>query len=301
MRIIANAGLLAALLVAGGCPTDADEIPGPPEFEDDDVGDDDALADDDVGDDDLADDDSSDDDSSDDDSGDDDSSDDDVAGPPPGHCWTVAPTGGQLAVIDVDIPGGTWSEVGRWGQWVEFAFHTDGIALLDGSIHACGYDGNGFSWFELDMVAGTSAYGPSCDSDSIGATSSQLVVLRSMSQFELYDSYADLLAGNAAAVYQPDIHASRVTATDTHFYAAWHSTEEIDVYDAATGAYSHTIPLQDWDTWVWGMSVVGDSLYVMNHEHFAQYDVHTGALLADTVFGDINGDYMHPPSGLWCN
>ncbi len=288
---------LFAVALLAGCVTYIDQFPDPDEPSDD-VG---------VADDDADDDDASDDDSGDDDSGDDDSGDDDTSGPPPGRCWSVAPAGDQLAVLDIDIPGGTWSEVGRYGAGVGSSFQTNGIGVLDGAIYAIASNGNHSAWFELDLAADTATWGPPYPlaPQSVSANSTHLVSLTMDGQLRFFDSYADVVAASPAATLPAEAGGSRIGVSETEAFTAWHTTATVEVFDLGTGAFLRSISLEDWDAWIWGVSDCGGVLSLMSTDwgegvRYARFDDVTGALLDDVTFQDFDAHYTGSPSGLWC-
>ena len=299
--------LLLALVLAVGCDTAPIDVEGPEP-------DDDATQDDDDNDDDVTphDDDTDDDDTADDDAGDDDTvaddddvGDDDTGVPPVQGCWTLSVTVGQLIVVEVDISAGTWSEVGRWGEWIDPSFHTAGFALLGDELVTAGNPGEGWRWMSVDLVQDTVTWGGNTDEMAVTSDGTDLIAMCEYDSFCRYPDFASLSAGSPSAVIPADIWATRLTTDGTSVYTAWHSTDTIDVYDLATGTHTSTIPLQDWDTWIWGMSVVGDDLYLMHRDNgfghrFARFDVATGTLLEEMYFGPFGPDHTHGPSGLWC-
>jgi len=253
-----------------------------------------------------ADEDFGDDDVGDDDVGDDDTGDDDVSEDP--WCWTVAPAGGQLAVLQMDAAAGTWFEYGRYGQGVNESFHTSGLARKDDTLVMAAYLGNNFQWAELDMAADVFTAGSGTDTVSTAMHGKNIATLCNEGLC-LYDDFAALDAGVPVDISPVEYYASRLGIHGDTLYTAWHSTAEIDVYDVITATYQHTLQLEDYDTWVRGISQVHDLLYVLDDgrgahadqgQRIAVFDASTGLLDHDMFFDVSPGGYSHVPTGLWC-
>ena len=54
-----------------------------------------------------------------------------------------------------------------------------------------------------------------------------------------------------------------MTVQGSTLYAAWHSTNEIDVFRLPSGTTAGTITLEDFDSWVYGLSVTSDDLLLL--------------------------------------
>jgi hypothetical protein len=298
-------GLLLALITSAclvGCiDVDDDEI------SDDDTGDDD-VGDDDSGDDDAGDDDTGDDDSGDDDTADDDTGDDDTLAPQPGHCWTLAPTGFQLAVIDIDLSGQSWTEYGRYGSWIDPGFRAWGMGLFGGRIYASVYrqyqDGEGVYWFELAPAADATTWGPMTSWFSgVTANSTHLVAFHDSDTVVLFPSFAAVVSNSYPVYVSGDFESMSLAASDTRLYIA--EPELIWVHDLASGDLLEMIVLEDWDDHIQGISVHDEVITISNggyggENRLASFDVHTGALLAELSFPEFDLLYTSSPTGLWC-
>lgn len=86
---------------------------------------------------------------------------------------------------------------------------------------------------------------------------------------------------------------SRFTVYDDTLYSAWHSTDEIDVNSLPYGADLGTIFLEDYDTWVNGMSVIDGELLVLSatwpEDRIAVFDMGGGLLWDVPVSTDLGG------------
>ena len=79
------------------------------------------------------------------------------------------------------------------------------------------------------------------------------------------------------------------------------------MHDVTTSAFIRAIPLQDFDTWVWGISVADGKLHIIDDGRGAYAYLGVRIAVFDPVSGTnlqnvfLNGlPYSHVPSGLWC-
>ena len=88
-----------------------------------------------------------------------------------------------------------------------------------------------------------------------------------------------------------------------------HSLSEIDRYSLLEGQDLDAVELEDWDGWVYGVSVVGDRISLLGDNRgeeregdvwisrFGTFDVVTGQLLENFYIDSLDGFEL---SGLWC-
>ncbi|MCB9745700.1 MAG: hypothetical protein H6740_24210 [Alphaproteobacteria bacterium] len=227
----------------------------------------------------------------------------------PIFCTLLAPRSGRLAVIDVEMATGSWQQVGAYNVGSTEAAHTNGLAKLGDVLVASVYT---VGLVEIDTALGTAnAYGGD-GPGSIASDGSALYTAYDSADLARYPDVAALAAGTPDLVLNRPFNASRYAAADGELFGAWHSTDEVDVVDSGTGAHLRTLSLEDWDTWVQGMSVVDDTLYLVDDERsdnysgrgvrIAAYDKQTGTLQANVFLPGVNSQagYSHKPSGLWC-
>ena len=97
-----------------------------------------------------------------------------------------------------------------------------------------------------------------------------------------YASFEDAVAGNALPL-DFAVNASRVNVRGDTVFAAWHSTDTIQQYGMPDGTEGALIHLQDYDTWVQGLSVTDDDLLVVSawwpEKRITVFDVRTGTAL----------------------
>ncbi len=78
-----------------------------------------------------------------------------------------------------------------------------------------------------------------------------------------------------------DVRDSRMTAHGDTLYTAWHSTEHISTVDALSGVSLGDVTLEDFDDWVYGMSLIDEDMLVMleRSDAIRVFDPTTGAAL----------------------
>ncbi len=165
--------------------------------------------------------------------------------------------------------------------YVDFT-STNGIAIVGDDAYFC--DNN--MVYRVSLLDGSteefyfgSTYGVSCD--SIAAWDGDLVIMPGASdpfymyKLLVYSSFIDIVAQNP--VYLNFLtEATRLTINDQTMYTAWHSTDEVDVYPLPSGAPHTVVPLQYYDTWIWGMSVTDDDLLVITGNSGNLHVFHAG-------------------------
>jgi hypothetical protein len=108
----------------------------------------------------------------------------------------------------------------------------------------------------------------------------------------VYTTFADLLADEGAQ-YSFPTPGSRMTAYGGDIYQAWHSTDEIDRFSFPDAMSTSTIALEDYDTWVNGLSVTDTGLLVLNahwpEDRIAVFEVATGIALWNVYPTDSGG------------
>ena len=230
----------------------------------------------------------------------------------PVRCWTVAPADDQLALIEVDMETGRWREVGRYGAGFDSSFHTPCLAYFADALVTSGRAGGGDEFVKIDLSTGETRRGgafrpPQC----VGVHGDELVLFcPDLEGLCFYDDFDAMITGVPSRRVGGPFHASRFTVHRNEIFLAWHSTDVVDVFDADTGAWLRTIELEGFDTWVWGMSVAGGRLHLIDlgggvpgdsGQRIVIFDTDTGARL-----GEVLLPYFEPfphtahLSGLWC-
>jgi hypothetical protein len=218
-------------------------------------------------------------------------------------CWLVAPRDGMLAVIQVDMDTGYWFERDAFGTGINESFDTGGLARVGNTLVMAGYTGNEFSWVEADMDAKQVTIGNDAGHVvSVATDGTRILSFCGEHGLSLctYTNFAALNSGNPSGVLENVVGVTRIGATSDRIYGAWHSTDSIKVFDSADGTLLNTVVLEGWDDWIWGISVVGNVLHIVNSNGLvARFDKDTGAFL-DSVQVDLPYPYPSAGHGLWC-
>lgn len=115
--------------------------------------------------------------------------------------------------------------------------------------------------------------------------------------------YPDLASATAGEPGDPlvggaSVHASRITISDDLVFAAWHSTDTVDVVALAMGTVMPSIVTEDRAGWVWGMAVVDDVLFIQSFSQIYAFDRATGDALGWKPLQGDDGGYWF--AGLLC-
>jgi hypothetical protein len=114
-----------------------------------------------------------------------------------------------------------------------------------------------------------------------------------MNKLFFFETFEDLAANNGTMISPVNYYASRMTVQGGVLYTAWHSTNEIDVFTPPWTAGHTTISLENYDTWVMGMSVTDDGLLVLNaswpENRVVVFDVATGEELWEVAVSGLRG------------
>lgn len=79
-----------------------------------------------------------------------------------------------------------------------------------------------------------------------------------------YPTWDDAVADTNGTTTPAVPYATRLGRGDAELLSAWHATDEVERWDPVTGTLIGTTHLQFFDTWVWGLSAVGERLFVVN-------------------------------------
>lgn len=226
-------------------------------------------------------------------------------------CWTVAPIDSkEFGLYTVDMATGEVTEDMRFAHTNSQSLHTQGLGYDGGDeLVMSAYNGNDSSWFLMDLATGdltteyTTGYASSVthNGDQFMSYSSASALFSVI----LYDDFAAIAADEPSEYLEDVGRGSRIGYADDKIYNAWHSTDTIEVY-SIDGEFVRTIELEKYNNWVWGVSIIGDKLHLIDDGRndygdkgvrLAQFDLETGDLLRH-VF--LKGDAFSRPSGLWC-
>ncbi len=225
----------------------------------------------------------------------------------PVRCWLVAPLDGQLALLEVDMDAGTWLEVGRYGEGFASSFRTAGLAYYRGALVMAGSDGSRSRWLEIDLRTGLARWGRETDLDAAAVYRDQLIAAcPEMTDLCFYGSFDELSRSLPSARRIGVTCFTRLGVWGDELYCAWHSTDSVEVYGLTTGDH-RTVGLEGYDTWVWGVSLAGGRLHLVDdgradpeiHDaRVVAFDPYTGERLNEVILEGFPGGVR--PSGLWC-
>ncbi len=204
----------------------------------------------------------------------------------------------------------TLADLGAFGA-VPSSFHTGGLAYDGGDrMVLAGYNGNEFEWFELDLPSQTMNRGGAYSAEynvSITSYDGRWLVADGERSL-LYDDFDALVAGVSSDHAASVGYVTRYQALGDQVYGAWHSTDEIVVRDLRSDADVDVIPLEGFDTWVWGLGVTDQFLHVIDdgrgahntdgvHE-ISRFDRATGERVSSVRLRRPGAAFF--PSGLYC-
>lgn len=228
------------------------------------------------------------------------------------QCWTVAPADNGLALIQLDMITGEWVEVGRYpsaDEPIPDSFHTYGMGLFDGSLIMAGYMGNEFQWVELDLKDGlVRVAGPTEYANSASSHKNKIITpCEDSSSVCYFDDFKSLTSDNPSEVVDVgDCELNSLAVSDDILYCAWHSLSEIDRFSLQLKKNLRAVGVENWDGWVYGISVVGKRIYLLGDDRengwpsrFGTFDAETGELI-DEFFINFRKDFSRNPTGLWC-
>ncbi len=233
--------------------------------------------------------------------------DDDTAGDddtdPVTSCLTMASDDGAIIVVEMDLVAKTFTEILRLDEAIAASSSQVGFARFGDTLVAPLQADYVHTWMEVDLVAGTSRTGGDTIDSTITTDGTHLVAFCNQREDVCrYASFDDLVARTAIGHIPFEAHGSRLAANEDRIFTAWHATDEVTVLDGADGAILDTLLLEDWDDWVQGMVVVGDSLYLLNSVVdpvlIGRFDLSTGARLETFEF-EIP-EFSERVQGLWC-
>ena len=103
-----------------------------------------------------------------------------------------------------------------------------------------------------------------------------------------YDTWAAVRA-DQPEIIRVNYHASRLGRQGGDILTAWHSTGELERFDADSGQFKGNVKLEDYDGWVHGLGGVGERIFVLHPgrvgvTEFDQYGVAEFDRAGNSVF-----------------
>lgn len=85
------------------------------------------------------------------------------------------------------------------------------------------------------------------------------------SWLESFDSFEDVQCADGEPAWErPTHHTTNAMAlTEELYIPAWHSADNLELYDRATGAYLRTLSMGGMDTYIYGLAVVDEEVLVI--------------------------------------
>lgn len=182
---------------------------------------------------------------------------------PATDAWTGAPwepvvctTTHGKDIVDVDMQTGEVSVVVTGA--VELDGH--GLARLDDAVVVCGASDPTRVDLATGVVSVVSAFGCGSAADMDG----ELWVLSMTGDTGLYRfaTWDDFAAGSASEILSSVSSGSRLGRGDSAFLTALHASHQLDLWLGSHAKYAGYVELEDFDTWVSGISAVGDRWFV---------------------------------------
>ena len=207
------------------------------------------------------------------------------------YCMTIIENG--LGLVGLD--SGT---VCQFGTEIEYltthGFGIESIAWLDGLLYVCGEGLGAHGLLRINPLDASWELAP-VYCEAVAAYNGGLVT-KDLDPFGLmfYPSFDHAMALDGESI-PGTFHASRMTVQGSTLYTAWHSTDEIDVFRLPSGGTVGTITLEDFDSWVFGISVTSDGLLLLLS---MSYDI---IIFDETTGSRINVvDELRAMKGLFC-
>jgi hypothetical protein len=208
------------------------------------------------------------------------------------YCFGSTQTGMYMIGADtgtscaIDVPG--------------FGVDTSSLAWIGDDVFACPRDGSGESWLTRASLLDGSLEPSEVPCEAVAAYHGALLLMPTPAHggaYLVYNSFADAIAGMQSRVIDVSPFASRMTVGDDVLYAAWHSTDRLEVWDLATESERDPIRLENHDGWVNGIAVVDNRLFLVSRlpdSVFIEFDATTGARVAEHALVSAS------PEGLAC-
>lgn len=140
-----------------------------------------------------------------------------------------------------------------------------------------------------------------CEAVTTGPDGSLLVLsVVGEDTLQAFASFEDVLNGQPAHTYKVANNNSRIAYHDGQLYSAWHSTSTVQVAPLDDLFVERSIPLADFDDWVWGLDATdaGDLIVATAWgEELRIFDAQTGAARASFAL-DFGLDAMS--AGISC-
>ena len=173
-------------------------------------------------------------------------------------CYTLSYEGEEMALRRLDPAPGTYVDVARTTgltSGLRLTLYVDGDAAWLCQTNAV------TRW---DLATGLVERGAGgCESIARHADG---FVVADYDTATIYPTLEDAFAGTGGvpALLHDEVSTWAMTSWGDLGMGSWHSTDEIELFHWSTGAWNRSLVLEDWDTWVMGMSATGGSVMMLD-------------------------------------
>lgn len=220
-------------------------------------------------------------------------------------CYTAVAdyASGGPAIWEFDLATGTRTRAVPLSGETSDVYDISSLGKEGDMLYSC--NGATETFVTFDLIWGEVTHPPTpCDAaaqwEGASPTAGGVVLLDLYGIQMLYYADLDAATSNDATSRFADYPSSisRITISDDTLYGVWHSTDEFEVMDLNTGAM-HTVALEGYDDWIWGLEVVDGMLLVLDYYGTLHaFDPDTGEALGEQrIEHDDYGQYLY---GLTC-
>ena len=216
-------------------------------------------------------------------------------------CFSMYSQRGPADVVAIGMDSGTVTTVLKRPAGLEGRNQVNGLARIDSQLFLCGGK-QGLQ--RIDLLTGeVEASLAKCESVTDIGGGLMMMGRPGVGTLTWFASWDAVLADDGVAV-NADHWGSRVGRQGGDIITAWHSTHNLERFDAETGVSLGDIRLQGYDTWVWGVSGAGERLFVLNDGRDPGGDwnprIAEFSPSGDAVFDLYMGEYANI-NGLACS
>ncbi len=212
---------------------------------------------------------------------------------------------GPRYVAGMGLDSETWAPVTEIADPKGLPYFVASLARLDADLFWCTRFG-GMTRFNME-TGETEVSGRDCDAvtDIGGGLVVQSQPKASWPILTWYESWDAVLADDGQTVLA-DLHGeSRIGRQDGDVIASWHSTDRVERFEIGSGL-GLEVPLEGYDDWVWGLSGVGDRLFVLSEYRADEEHKYGVPKIAEFNGAGFAGPEYHignniRPNGLVCS
>lgn len=213
----------------------------------------------------------------------------------------------SLEQLEIDLTTGEGAVWMRYtGGHIGAPFETNGVTWNGHSFVLSYHNGSGDRWLEIDPTRG--------EVEDLGAARAPSAIAWSGADYIVQTDgestekrYADLpsiLSDTPSGTIDLSGVERFTVADDRVIYGMWHSADQAMILDASDGSLLQELPLEGYDTWVWGISVTERWLFAIDdgrqlpYKRIGWFNRETGERVADVKVPE--GRQGRGYSGLYC-